>query len=80
MTWLLLGWHVYCYVRPLLGNSCEFTERHQSNNLYLKAVALCVAFTLGTTLIATRVALHTLADPGFGQGGGPRNFFRDFAT
>ena len=60
MTWLLLGWHVYFFVWPLLGNSCEFTERQQSNNLYLKAVALCVAFTLGTTLIATRVALHTL--------------------
>ena len=23
--------------------------------------------------------MRALADPGFGQGGGPRNFFRDFA-
>ena len=28
---------------------------------------------------ARGVTLSALADPGFGQGGGPRNFFRDFA-
>ena len=63
---------------PPLGNPGSATIIHP--NVYWKACSSSIFLTESLKNVFLQpTTLFTLGDPGFSQGGGPRNFCRDFA-